>query len=121
MLVVLFHIDDTVRAPQIKIPSILYFREEQHTVSTGFPQSGNLRYTEEGMRQRPWLVLVGGFGGLLLLMAIGGTAALLAIRDLRTSNARAQQHFLSRSRALERIRILVSLHMPTNSVITRGM
>lgn len=56
------------------------------------------------MRQRPWLVLVGGFGGLLLLMAIAGTAALLAVRDLRTSNTRAQQHFLSRSRALERIR-----------------
>lgn len=56
------------------------------------------------MRQRPWRVLVGGFGGLLLLMAIGGTAALLAVHDLRTSNARSQQAFLSRNRALERIR-----------------
>src|SRR5947208_1687257 len=56
------------------------------------------------MRQRPWLVLVGGFGGLLFLMAVGGTAALLALNNLRTGNARTQQHFLSRSRGLERIR-----------------
>jgi signal transduction histidine kinase len=61
------------------------------------------------MRHKPWIVLVGGFGGLLILMAIGGTAVFLSLRDLRANSARAQQHYFSRNRALEKIRSHVYL------------
>ncbi len=56
------------------------------------------------MRQRPWLVLVGGFGGLLLLMAAAETGALLFLHSLRNSETRLQTHFLARNRTLEQIR-----------------
>lgn len=56
------------------------------------------------MRQRPWLVLVGGFGGLLLLMVAAETGALLFLNGLRRSGTELQAHFLSRNRSLEQIR-----------------
>jgi len=56
------------------------------------------------MRQRPWLVLVGGFGGLLLLMAAAETGALLFLHSLRHSGTELQSHFLARNRTLEQIR-----------------
>jgi signal transduction histidine kinase len=56
------------------------------------------------MRQRPWLVLVGGFGGLLLLMAAAETGALLFLNSLRHSGTELQAHFLARNRTLEQIR-----------------
>lgn len=56
------------------------------------------------MRQRPWLVLVVGFGGLLLLMAAAETGALLSLKSLRGSETGLQAHFLARNRTLEQIR-----------------
>ena len=56
------------------------------------------------MRQRPWLVLVVGFGGLLLLMAAAETGALLFLNSLRHSGTELQSHFLARNRTLEQIR-----------------
>ncbi len=56
------------------------------------------------MRQRPWLVLVVGFGGLLLLMAAAEAGALLFLNNLRRSGADLQAHFLARNRTLEKIR-----------------
>jgi signal transduction histidine kinase len=56
------------------------------------------------MRQRPWLVLVAGFGGLLLLMAAAETGALLFLNSLRHSGTELQARFLARNRTLEQIR-----------------
>ena len=61
------------------------------------------------MRQRPWLVLVGGFGGLLLLMAAAETGALLFLNSWRQSGAELQGRFLSRNRILEKIRANIYL------------
>src|SRR6202140_5512751 len=61
------------------------------------------------MRQRPWLVLVGGFGGLLLLMAAAETGALLFLNSWRHSGAELQGHFLARNRTLEKIRANIYL------------
>lgn len=56
------------------------------------------------MRRRPWLVLVAGFGGLLLLMAAAEIGALLSLNSLRRNETGLQAHFLSRNRILEQIR-----------------
>jgi signal transduction histidine kinase len=56
------------------------------------------------MRQRPWLVLVVGFGGLLFLMAAAETGALFFLNNLRHSGTELQSHFLARNRTLEQIR-----------------
>jgi signal transduction histidine kinase len=56
------------------------------------------------MRQRPWLVLVLGFGGLLVIMAVAEAASLLLLNTLRQSDTSLQARFLSRNRTLERIR-----------------
>jgi signal transduction histidine kinase len=61
------------------------------------------------MRQRPWLVLLGGFGGLLLLMAAAEGSALLVLSSLRDNDSRLQQHFLVRNRTLEQIRSAIYL------------
>lgn len=61
------------------------------------------------MRRQPWLALVGGFGGLLLLMAAAETGALLIINSLRSNNAQVEQRFLERSRILEQIRSSIYL------------
>ncbi|HEY3938006.1 MAG TPA: sensor histidine kinase [Bryobacteraceae bacterium] len=61
------------------------------------------------MRRRPWLALVGGFGGLLLLMAAAEIAALLIIGSLRSSDAQLEHRFLQRSLTLEQIRSSIYL------------
>src|ERR1700730_13948630 len=61
------------------------------------------------MRQRPWLVLVGGLGGLLLLMAAAETGALLFLNSWRHSGTELQGHFLARNRTLEQIRANIYL------------
>jgi signal transduction histidine kinase len=56
------------------------------------------------MRQRPGVVLVAGFGGLLLIMAAAEAGALLFLNSLRHNETRLQARFLDRNRTLERIR-----------------
>lgn len=56
------------------------------------------------MRQRPWLVLVLGFGGLLLIMAAAEGASLVLLNALRTRDTSLQARFLGRNRTLEQIR-----------------
>jgi signal transduction histidine kinase len=56
------------------------------------------------MRQRPWVVLVAGFGGLLLLMTAAEAGAVLFLNSLRRSGNELQGHFLARNRTLERLR-----------------
>jgi len=56
------------------------------------------------MRQRPWLVLIVGFGGLLLLMAAAETGALLFLHSLRGTGTSLEARFLDRNRTLEQIR-----------------
>ncbi len=68
----------------------------------GFPHT--VRYTEGRMRQRPGVVLVAGFGGLLLIMAAAEAAALLFLHGLRHNDTTLQASFLARNRTLERIR-----------------
>jgi signal transduction histidine kinase len=56
------------------------------------------------MRQRPGVVLVAGFGGLLLIMAAAESGAMLFLNSLRHNDAALQARFLARNRTLERIR-----------------
>jgi signal transduction histidine kinase len=56
------------------------------------------------MRNRPGLMLLGGFGGLLFIMAAAQTGALLMLNGLRSSSASLQQGFLSQNHRLEQIR-----------------
>ena len=56
------------------------------------------------MRQRPGVVLVAGFGGLLLIMAAAEAGALLFLNSLRHNDTALQARFLARNRTLERIR-----------------
>lgn len=56
------------------------------------------------MRQRPGVVLVAGFGGLLLIMALAEAGALLFLNSLRHNDTALQARFLARNRTLERIR-----------------
>lgn len=56
------------------------------------------------MRQRPGLILVLGFGGLLLLMALAEIASLLLLNTLRQNDSQLQARFLTRNRTLEHIR-----------------
>ncbi len=50
------------------------------------------------------LVLIGGFGGLLLLMAFSALDGMQALQQIQTSNDRIREEFLLRTRVLERIR-----------------
>ena len=50
------------------------------------------------------LILIAGFGGLLLLMAFAGLDGMQAMRDIQTSNDVMREDFLRRTRLLERIR-----------------
>jgi signal transduction histidine kinase len=63
-----------------------------------------VQYTEGRMRQRPGVVLVAGFGGLLLIMAGAEAGALLFLNSLRHNDTSLQARFLARNRTLERIR-----------------
>jgi len=72
-----------------------------------FPQSvgyTEARYTGKSMRQRPRVVLVAGFGGLLLIMALAEAGALFFLNSLRHNDSALQARFLGRNRTLERIR-----------------
>lgn len=61
------------------------------------------------MQRQPWLALVSGFGGLLLLMAVAEIGGLLVVNRLRISETQLQQRFLERSRTLEEIRSSIYL------------
>jgi signal transduction histidine kinase len=50
------------------------------------------------------VVLMAGFGGLLLLMLFAGLDGMQALRDIQTSNDDMREDFLRRTRLLERIR-----------------
>ena len=50
------------------------------------------------------LVLVAGFGGLLVLMAFAGLDGIQALRQIQNSNDSIREDFLLRTRLLERIR-----------------
>ncbi|HWC99642.1 MAG TPA: ATP-binding protein [Candidatus Sulfopaludibacter sp.] len=50
------------------------------------------------------LVLMAGFGGLLLLMAFAGFDGMQALHEIQTSNDLTREDFLTRTRLLERIR-----------------
>lgn len=52
---------------------------------------------------------MGGFGGLLLIMAAAGAGALLFLHSLSTSDAELERHFFARNRTLERIRSSIYL------------
>jgi signal transduction histidine kinase len=56
------------------------------------------------MRQRPGVALVVGFGGLLAIMALAESGALLFLKSLRENETALQGRFLNRNRTLERIR-----------------
>jgi len=64
---------------------------------------------KECMRSRPSIVLLCGFGGLLLLMAAAETGALFFLSTLRDDNVQLQQRFLARNRQLEEIRSSIYL------------
>jgi len=68
------------------------------------PFTRPVKYTERRMRHRPGVVLVAGFGGLLLIMAAAEAGTLLFLNSLRNNDASLQAHFLTRNRTLERIR-----------------
>jgi signal transduction histidine kinase len=50
------------------------------------------------------LVLIAGFGGLLLLTAFAGADGMKALQDIENSNDRIREEFLLRTQVLERIR-----------------
>jgi signal transduction histidine kinase len=50
------------------------------------------------------LVLIAGFGGLLVLMAFAGIDGMQALHEIQTSNDLIREDFLTRTRLLERIR-----------------
>src|ERR1700683_2180639 len=67
-----------------------------------FPRT--VQYNEGRMRQRPGVVLVAGFGGLLLIMAAAEAGALFFLNSLRHNDTALQARFPARNRTLERIR-----------------
>src|ERR1017187_98263 len=50
------------------------------------------------------LVLIAGFGGLLILMVVAGADGVQALQQIQTSNDRIRDDFLLRTQVLERIR-----------------
>jgi hypothetical protein len=50
------------------------------------------------------VVLMAGFGGLLLLMAFSGLDAIQALGNIQGANDQIRDEFLRRTRVLERIR-----------------
>ena len=50
------------------------------------------------------MVLMAGFGGLLLLTALAGVDGIKALEDIERSNDRIRDDFQRRTRVLERIR-----------------
>src|SRR5580704_8038819 len=84
-------------------PSKFYLREVWFRSAAELPPHA-LQYTGGRMRQRPGVVLVAGFGGLLLIMAVAEAGALLFLNSLRHNDTALQARFLARNRTLERIR-----------------
>jgi signal transduction histidine kinase len=66
-------------------------------------------YFKEIMRKRPGLMLVVGFGGLLLIMAAAETGAWIILERLRGSGVALQENFLRHNHDLEEIRSHVYL------------
>src|SRR4051812_11664376 len=56
------------------------------------------------LRDRTRLFLLGGFGGLLVLMALTGLDAMQVFREMRDRNDALRQNYLSRNRILNEIR-----------------
>jgi signal transduction histidine kinase len=61
------------------------------------------------VQRQPWLALVSGFGGVLLLMAVAEVGGLLVVQHLRVSESQLQHRFVERSRTLEEIRSSIYL------------
>lgn len=59
--------------------------------------------------RRPWLVLLTGFSGLLVLMAAAGFDAVIALSRLHDSSVEVRQRFFSRTRLLDQIRSQIYL------------
>ncbi len=55
-------------------------------------------------QSRTRLVLLAGFGGLLALMAVGGFDAVQVLRQIQFRNVQIRQVYLTRNRALDRVR-----------------
>jgi len=83
--------------------SRFYLREVWFRPAAELPPHA-VHYTGGRMRQRPGVVLVAGFGGLLLIMAAAEVGTLLFLNGLRHNDTTLQARFLSRNRTLERIR-----------------
>lgn len=60
-------------------------------------------------RVRPWLVLIGGFGGLLALMLAAAVDSFVVLERLRTNQESIRQGFISHHSALEQIRTHIYL------------
>src|SRR5690242_15076385 len=58
----------------------------------------------EGAKSTSRLVLLAGFGGLLLLVGFAGWNGMQVLEEMRSSNNSLRQEFLQRTRLLERIR-----------------
>lgn len=71
---------------------------------TAESRPNTVRYNQVSMRRRPGVVLIAGFGGLLLIMAAAEAGALLLLNGLRHNDTTLQAGFLARNRTLERIR-----------------
>lgn len=61
------------------------------------------------MKQKPYFVLLFGFGGLLFLIGASGATGLFLLNNLRKSDADLRQHFFERNHTLERIRSAIYL------------
>jgi len=59
--------------------------------------------------RRPWLVLLAGFSGLLVLMTAAGFDAVVALNRLHDSSVEVRQRFFSRTRLLDQIRSQIYL------------
>ena len=59
--------------------------------------------------RRPWLVLLAGFSGLLVLMTAAGFDAVVALNRLHDSSVEVRQRFFARTRLLDQIRSQIYL------------
>ncbi|MEO7145557.1 MAG: histidine kinase, partial [Bryobacteraceae bacterium] len=63
----------------------------------------------EPIRSRTRIILLAGFGGLLLLMAFAGLDAMQVLRQIESNNNEIRRDFLLRNRVLDQIRSSVYL------------
>jgi len=59
--------------------------------------------------RRPWLVLLAGFSGLLVLMTAAGFDAVVALSRLHDTSVEVRQRFFARTRLLDQIRSQIYL------------